>query len=337
MRSVVQKSAMIVLAFAMVLLTACSVTVSISSGGSESKSGDSQSSSSISLVGAYVLDPDKAATDAGLDLSSIPESRRAVMVVYDVKPDASKNWQGTPDCSLSYQSGNKYTNASSDLPTQLQVFLSRDGYGSPNKKLALDAGTKTVRNCAVFLVNRTDVESSELGTLSIDLNGLDQLTEDLASSELRHISMPDEILQSEPDYAGYQQARSLEARASLCQISVNRGAAAIKSNRVAEAKTALVAAGAMFSEDVDWGLSLVSSGNSTDTTYVANNALPVLNYSQLSSYDSVLGADAEKAEQLLLNMQDSLDSEDYSQLNNSKNELQTTLNDMLAQCKQYIQ
>ena len=327
MRSITQKVTVALLALAMIPLTGCVATTS-SSGG--------KTTDAISLAGAYVLDPDQASVDAGLDLSSIPSSRCVVMVVYDVVPDESKNWEGYPKCSLSYPSGNEYTSTLSDLPTQLQVFLSRDGYGSPCSDLALDAGAETVRNCAVFLVNQSDIKGSEPGSLKINLGDFGQSAMDLSLSDLESVNMPDEILQLEPDYAGYQLARSLEARASLCTISLNRGANAIKSNNMAEAKNCLTVAGAMFSENVDWGLSLVSSGSAADATFVANSSLPVLNFSQLSSYDAVLGADADKADQLLQEMQSSLDAGDYTQLNVLKNELQATLNDMLGQCKQFI-
>ena len=327
MKSIVQIASALLLALAVVPLTGC-VTMTSSSG--------SKQSDAISLAGAYVLDPDQAATDAGLDLSGIPSSRRAVMVVYDVKPDGSKNWEGWPKCSLIYPSGNEYASTLSDLPTQLQVFLSRDGYGGPGSELTLDAGTETVRSCAVFLVSQTDIDGSEPGSLNIDLGDFGQSTMELPPGDLKSISLPDEILQLEPDYAGYQLARSLEARASFCQIALNRGANASANNNTTEASFYMATAYTMFSNEANWGVSLVSSGNSSDTTCVVGDVLPAMDYGQLSSYDPILGADAEKAGQLLRTMADNLDAGNYSQLNISKNELQATLSDMLEQCKQFI-
>lgn len=327
MKSIARIASALLLTLAVMPLTGC-VTITSSS--------RNKQSDAISLAGAYVLDPDQATADAGLDLSGIPGSRRAVMVVYDVKPDGSKNWEGSPKCSLSYPSGNQYTSTLSDLPTQLQVFLSRDGYGNPSSTLALDAGTEIVRSCAVFLVNQTDIDGSEPGSLIIDLGNFGQSTMDLPATDLKSINMPDDILQLEPDYAGYQLARSLEARVNFCQIALNRGANASASNNTTEASFYMAAACTVFSDETNWGVSLVSSGNSSDDTCVVRDSLPAMDYDQLSSYDPVLGADARKAEQLLQTMTESLDNENYSQLNISKNELQTTLSNMLEQSKQYI-
>ena len=68
----------------------------------------SEDESAFKLLGAFVIEPTDKTISAGVDFSSIPDTRKLVMCVFDIENSTDKNWGGSLSCTMSYGSGNDY-------------------------------------------------------------------------------------------------------------------------------------------------------------------------------------------------------------------------------------
>ena len=229
----------------------------------------------IDIKGGYILDQDNTSDNARIDLSDIPDSRELVMIVFDIKPDQSKNQSGYPRLALDFPSGNTYDTDYWNLPDPVQLFLRRSGYCPVYKdEVEVDAGTNTKRCIAAFLVNNTDIDESQNDcSIRISFNDRES-TFKLRNSEMDKIPVLDSIFDLEDNSIGYQLAHSMPARANLCTYAFNAGAAAIKRNDAQAARNWLSVASFAFTEKTDGGISIASSRNAFDKKNIQETKSP---------------------------------------------------------------
>ena len=302
-------------------LTGCSLTVKPGTGGSSSAP---KENSGVVLKGTFVVEPTEAETKNGLDFSAIPDTRKLVLVVFDLENKTEKNWkEWTPECTLAYDSDNEYEVAdSNDLPDQMQTFIKRCGYHDAAKSVGIDAGADPVRVLACFLVNKADVKKKATLTVKHDTNA--QGTFEIKAKAVKSIVLPDLIFEVEKKNAdAYQLVKSMPGRATLIYSLLS---ASTKTQDNSTALVSLATASALISPDTTWGVSIMAGRAAlTDSATVGSDKLPRMNYDTMAALDKKAGDDARSIADHLKQITDALPAGNYTAANTAKDALVAVL------------
>ena len=213
--------------------------------------GSKTSDGTLALRGAFLVEPTEELVRLGIDFSSIPDTRKLVICVYDITNSTKKNWDAYPSCSVLFGSENEYEIDSFELPPQVQAFIGRSGYLPADQAVTIDAGGRAQRSIATFLINESDLQS--VGLLKIELPECGRAEFKIQPDEIKSIAIPDGIFEVEEKPDGYQLARSIHGRANLAHTFLEFGAQSSQAGDSAAATTAMTAATTLFSQDTTWG------------------------------------------------------------------------------------
>lgn len=213
--------------------------------------GSKSSDGTFALRGAFLVEPTEELVRLGIDFSSIPDTRKLVICVYDITNSTKKNWEANPSCSMLFDSENEYEIDQSELPPQVQGFISRSGYLPADQAATIDAGGRAQRSIATFLINESDLQS--VGLLKIELPECGRAEFKIQPDDIKSIAIPDGIFEVEEKPDGYQLARSIHGRANLAYTLLEYGTQSSQAGDSAKAKVWLAAAATLFSQDTTWG------------------------------------------------------------------------------------
>ena len=90
--------------------------VGCSSSSEGENDGSKSSDGTFALRGAFLVEPTEELVRSGIDFSSIPNTRKLVICVYDITNSTKKNWDAYPSCSMLFDSENEYEIDSFELP-----------------------------------------------------------------------------------------------------------------------------------------------------------------------------------------------------------------------------
>lgn len=88
--------------------------------------GSKTSDGTFALRGAFLVEPTEELVRLGIDFSSIPDTRKLVICVYDITNSTKKNWDAYPSCSMLFGSENEYEIDSFELPPRKSRPLSAE-------------------------------------------------------------------------------------------------------------------------------------------------------------------------------------------------------------------
>lgn len=282
--------------------------------------GSKSSDGTFALRGAFLVEPTEELVRSGIDFSSIPNTRKLVICVYDITNSTKKNWDAYPSCSMLFDSENEYEIDSFELPPpQIQAFISRSGYLPADQAVTIDTGGRAQRSIATFLINESDLQST--GLLKIELPECGRAEFKIQPDDIKSIAIPDGIFEVEEKPDGYQLARSIHGRANLAYILLESGAQASQAGDSATAAADLKVAATLFSQDITWGISLISGRSLMDSTLILTELCPKMDFSKVASIDQGLADDIQAIDEHLSAMCAALDSQDYSTLDANKDAL----------------
>lgn len=293
----------------------------------------SEGESAFKLLGAFVIEPTDETISAGVDFSSITDTRKLVMCVFDIENSTNKNWDGHLSCTMSYESGNDYESSiyDQDLPEQVKTFMEHSGYtpAGGNPTLALDAGADPVRVLACFLINAADLK--EKGTLKLGIEGRADDKLEVSPEKLEPAAIPDAIFEVEKDPDAYQLARSMYSRGNLAWTLLAKSSTASAAGNTQSASVGLAGAKVLFSEDAQFGISLMSGPATGAGTNIATGTCPVMSFAKMAEVNQEASDDASAIYQHLSAMCDAWDAHDYDALNARKNALEPVLKKYIGQ------
>lgn len=283
----------------------------------------SENESAFKLLGAFVIEPTDETISAGVDFSSIPDTRKLVMCVFDIENSTDKNWGDYLSCTMSYGSGNDYEGNIYDLPKQVKTFMEHSGYTPASGSLTLDAGSDPVRALACFLINAADLK--EKGTLGLDIDGCVHDRLEVSPEKLETVAIPDAIFKVEKDPDAYQLARSMYSRGNLAWTLLATSSTASAAGNTQSASVGLAAAKVLFSEDAQFGISLMSGPATGEGTSIATDTCPVMSFAKMAEANQEASDDASAIYRHLSAMCDAWGARNYDALNASKNALEPVL------------
>lgn len=291
----------------------------------------SEDESAFKLLGAFVIEPTDETISAGVDFSSIPDTRKLVMCVFDIDNSTDKNWGGSLSCTMSYGSGNDYKSSmyDQDLPKQVKTFMEHSGYTPANGSLTLDAGSDPVRVLACFLINAADLK--ENGTLKLGIDGCADDRLEVSPEKLETVAIPDAIFEVEKDPDAYQLARSMYSRGNLAWTLLAKSSTASAAGNTQSASVGLASAMVLFSEDAQFGISLMSGPATGEGTNIATDTCPVMNFAKTAEANQEASDDASAIYRHLSAMCDAWDAQDYDALNASQDALEPVLKKYIGQ------
>ena len=83
----------------------------------------SEDESAFKLLGAFVIEPTDETISAGVDFSSIPDTRKLVMCVFDIENSTDKNWGFSRAPCPTDQGTTKSSIYDQNLPKQVKTFM----------------------------------------------------------------------------------------------------------------------------------------------------------------------------------------------------------------------
>ena len=271
-----------------------------------------QLSQFVSVKGVFVLEPKDDQLE-NLEMSSVPDSRQLLFVVFDVSNPTQQNIDATfTKLTLSYPSGNEYEATSSGYPNSISAFISNSGYRQLNSLKAIDAGAAPQRCIAVFSVGKTDLQGSDSPELKVSITGSGSDVKgslSVANDSIVKIAMPDGVFQVEDNPDGYQLRRSMVVRCQLISTVLQTNSTYYNAGDTVRMGENEVIMDMAIRDDLSYGFSIaVSSVWSGDI--VLTSDVPSMNYETLRSVDPSAADDAIKLNEAIDDLNTAMNSDD---------------------------
>ncbi len=223
------------------------------------KTGEAQqgaaSRDSISVQGAFILDP---ADNLDLSEEGLDAVQRYFLVVFDVtnNSDANEKLDSFADSiKLTMNKTNTYEQLSAASGVRLRSFRENCGYAVSTDYGTLWGGSKPVRMCAAFAINGNDIKDGCAATLDFRLSDHIKASVDLTADDIQPIRLFDGIFAVEKDADAYQLTHSVKVRAQMCKTALETASQAEHNGSTLVRAVQLALCGAIFSGETTWGVS----------------------------------------------------------------------------------